>query len=199
MSRILIGTASWTDKSLIASGRFYPPKCNSPEDRLRYYASQFPLVEVDSSYYAMPAPQVAQLWAERTPPDFTFNIKAFRLFTGHQTAPAALPKDIAEALGRCEGKHLYYKDLPAEITDEMWRRFREGIEPLQALRASWLPSTFSSRRGSRSIPEASSTSRTASEQLPGTSSASSSATRRGSRASTRQRHSSSSASASSST
>jgi hypothetical protein len=63
VSRILIGTASWTDKSLIASGRFYPSKSNSAEERLRYYASQFPIVEVDSSYCAMPAPQVAQLWA----------------------------------------------------------------------------------------------------------------------------------------
>ena len=61
MSNILIGTASWTDKSLIASGRFYPPKCNTPEERLRYYASQFPLVEVDSSYYALPKPEVAEL------------------------------------------------------------------------------------------------------------------------------------------
>src|SRR6202163_140593 len=130
MSNILIGTASWTDKSLIASGRFYPPKCNSPEERLRYYASQFPLVEVDSSYYAMPAPQVAQLWAERTPPDFKFNIKAFRLFTGHQTSLAAFPKDIAATLGPQAKKNVYYKDLPRELTDEMWRRYREGIEPL---------------------------------------------------------------------
>ncbi|SRR6266478_10219858 len=81
--------------SLIASGRFYPPKSNTPEDRLCYYASRFPLVEVDSSYYAMPKPEVAQLWTERTPQDFTFNMKAFRLFTGDQTSTAALPKDIA--------------------------------------------------------------------------------------------------------
>ena len=103
MSTILVGTASWTDKTLIASGRFYPPKCNSPEDRLRYYASQFPFVEVDSSYYAMPAPQVAQLWAERTPPSFKFNIKAFRLFTGHQTSPVperATPGQSAERSDR---------------------------------------------------------------------------------------------------
>ena len=131
MSNILIGTASWTDNSLIASGRFYPAKCNSPEERIRYYASQFPLVEVDSSYYAMPKPEVAQLWAERTPPTFTFNIKAFRLFTGHQTSAAALPKDVAEALGPVEKRNLYYKDLPREITDEMWRQYREGIEPLK--------------------------------------------------------------------
>ena len=131
MAKILIGTASWTDKSLIASGRFYPPKCTTPEARLRYYSSQFPIVEVDSSYYAMPSPQVAQLWAERTPPDFTFNIKAFRLFTGHQTSPAALPKDIAEALGPIPTKNVYYKDVPKELTDEMWRRFRDAIMPLK--------------------------------------------------------------------
>jgi uncharacterized protein YecE (DUF72 family) len=129
--QILIGTASWTDKSLIASGAFYPPKCSSPEERLRYYATQFPIVEIDSSYYAMPAPQVAQLWAERTPEDFTFNIKAFRLFTGHQTSPSALPKDIAEAMGPIGKRHLYYREMPAELREEMWRRYREGIAPLK--------------------------------------------------------------------
>jgi uncharacterized protein YecE (DUF72 family) len=65
-----------------------------------------PLVEVDSSYYAKPKPEVAELWAKRTPPDFTFNIKAFRLFTGHQTTPAAPPKDTAEALGSVEKRNL---------------------------------------------------------------------------------------------
>jgi uncharacterized protein YecE (DUF72 family) len=131
MPPILIGTASWTDKSLIASGRFYPPGCSSPEERLRYYASQFSLVEIDSSYYAMPAASVAQLWAERTPETFTFNIKAFRLFTGHQTAPSALPKDIAQALGPIKTRHIYYKDFPRELLGEMWQRFREGIAPLR--------------------------------------------------------------------
>jgi len=129
--RILIGTASWTDKSLIGSGRFYPPRCNSPEDRLRFYASQFPIVEVDSSYYAMPDPRVAQLWTDRTPDDFTFNIKAFRLFTGHQTAPSALPKGIVEAMGPIGKKNIYYKDMPVELLTEMWRLYRAGIEPLK--------------------------------------------------------------------
>ena len=131
MARIVVGTASWTDKTLIASGRFYPPKCTTAEDRLRYYASQFPFVEVDSSYYAIPDPQVAQLWAERTPPSFLFNVKAFRLLTGHQTAPAVLPKDIAKALGPIANRNLYYKDAPAEIREAVWERFRLGLEPLQ--------------------------------------------------------------------
>ena len=64
---ILVGTASWADKSLVDSGKFYPPEVTSPEERLRYYASQFPMVEVDSSYYAMPLPATTQQWAERTP------------------------------------------------------------------------------------------------------------------------------------
>src|SRR5438045_5669758 len=112
---ILVGTASWTDKSLIESGKFYPPTAKDAETRLRYYASQFPLVEVDSSYYAMPLPATAQLWAERTPDRFTMNVKAFRLFTGHPTSPAVLAQDIQQALPPGDKRHLYYKDLPADI------------------------------------------------------------------------------------
>lgn len=132
IGNILVGTASWTDKSLIGCGRFYPPGCRSAEQRLRFYASRFPMVEVDSSYYGMPTPQNARLWAERTPPDFVFNIKAFRLFTGHQTQPATLHRDIQQALGPDLPRTLYYADLPPEIRDELWRRFIEALAPLQA-------------------------------------------------------------------
>ena len=129
---ILVGTASWTDKTLIACGRFYPPTCRTAEDRLRFYAREFPLVEVDSSYYGMPTPQNAQLWAERTPRHFVFNIKAFRLFTGHQAQPTALHRDIQRALGPDVPRTLYYADLPVEIRDELWRRFLEALAPLKA-------------------------------------------------------------------
>lgn len=128
---ILVGTASWTDKSLVGCGRFYPPACKTAEQRLRFYASQFPMVEVDSSYYGMPTPQNAQLWAERTPQDFVFNIKAFRLFTGHQTPPETLHRDIQQALGPDPARTLYYADLPPEIRDELWRRFIEALAPLK--------------------------------------------------------------------
>ena len=129
---ILVGTASWTDKSLIDSGKFYPATAKSPEGRLKYYASQFPMVEVDSSYYAIPVPAAAQLWAERTPLGFVFNVKAFRLFTGHQTQPRVFPKDIQQALGLPLTKNVYHRDLPAEIQQELWRRFFEAVEPLRA-------------------------------------------------------------------
>ena len=129
---IKVGTASWTDKTLIACGRFYPPEATTAEARLRFYASQFPLVEVDSSYYAMPAPNTAQLWAERTPNDFTMNLKAFRIFTGHQTSPTVLHKDLRGALGPTPKANLYYRELPTEIRDELWRRFIDALAPLRA-------------------------------------------------------------------
>ena len=115
MTEIHLGSASWTDKTLIDCGRFYPKDCKSSEARLRFYASQFPLVEVDSSYYGMPTAQNAQLWAQRTPDDFVFNVKAFRLFTGHQTSPIVLHKDLQLALGADAPKVLYYKNTPPEI------------------------------------------------------------------------------------
>jgi uncharacterized protein YecE (DUF72 family) len=131
-SPILVGTASWTDKTLVACGRFYPPACTTAEQRLRFYAQQFPLVEVDSSYYAMPLPQTAQLWAERTPPGFTFNVKAFRLFTGHPALPTTFPRDLQQALGENVPRSVYYEQLPGEIRDELWRRFLQALAPLQA-------------------------------------------------------------------
>jgi len=129
---VRVGTASWTDKTLIDCGRFYPTGCTTAEARLRFYASQFPLVEVDSSYYAMPSPSTAQLWAERTSPGFTMNVKSFRLFTGHQTSPTVLHKDIRAALPDPNKATIYYKDLPAELRDELWRRFIEALAPLRA-------------------------------------------------------------------
>jgi uncharacterized protein YecE (DUF72 family) len=129
---ILVGTASWADKSLVDSGKFYPPDVTSPEERLRYYASQFPMVEVDSSYYAMPLPATTQQWAERTPEHFVFNVKAFRLFTGHQAQPLVLPKDLKQALGKPLHDNVYYRDLPEEIQKELWGRFFAALQPLHA-------------------------------------------------------------------
>ena len=128
---VLVGTCSWTDKTLIACKRFYPPGCSTAEARLRYYASQFPLVEVDSSYYAMPSIDNSVRWVERTPHDFAFNIKAFRLLTNHPTQLAMLPKDMRAALDGADNTKLYYRDVPGELQRELWRRFREAIAPLQ--------------------------------------------------------------------
>ncbi|MGH6636773.1 MAG: DUF72 domain-containing protein [Opitutaceae bacterium] len=131
MRNILIGTTSWTDKTLVDSGLFYPGAAKTSEARLRYYATRFPIVEVDSSYYGMPSEHNSRLWVERTPEGFVFDIKAFRLFTGHQTSPAALPADIRKALGTIHNKNIYYRDVPQDAREELWRRFRLSLDPLR--------------------------------------------------------------------
>lgn len=126
MGEILIGTASWTDKSLLGSG-WYPKGITSAEDRLRFYAEQFPLVEVDSTYYFPPSEKNSELWAERTPPNFTFNIKAFSLLTQHPTKRDALYKDLEIGSDK---KSLYPKDLDPKVVDEVWDRFLSALVPL---------------------------------------------------------------------
>jgi uncharacterized protein YecE (DUF72 family) len=98
MREILVGISSWTEPTLIAGGKFYPPSAKSAEARLKYYAGRFPIVEVDSSYYGLPTEITAGLWVNHTPDKFIFDIKAFRLFTQHPAMPMVLPKDIREAL-----------------------------------------------------------------------------------------------------
>jgi uncharacterized protein YecE (DUF72 family) len=130
MGQILVGTASWTDKTLIASG-WYPAEANTPEKRLRFYAGQFALVEIDSSYYALPAEQTAAAWADRTPAGFTFNVKAFSLFTQHPTPVKALPTDLREAAEKTGKSRVYLKDVDPEVTGQAWDRFLAALEPLR--------------------------------------------------------------------
>ena len=152
MGQIRVGTASWTDRTLIESG-WYPPEANNPEKRLRYYARQFPLVEVDATYYALPAEQTAKAWAERTPPGFTFNIKAFSLFTQHPTPVRAFPADLRERAGQAGKDRVYLKDVDPAVAEAAWDRFLAALEPLRAA-ASWARSCCSSRPGSRSAGRA---------------------------------------------
>lgn len=129
---VLFGTAGWTDKTLTAPGVFYPSGSTSAEARLRYYASRFPLVEVDSTYYALPVRRMAELWVERTPADFVFDVKAFALMTGHPTELDRLPRELQDALPSelAETKRAYPKDIPAEVRAAVWRWFADALAPL---------------------------------------------------------------------
>jgi uncharacterized protein YecE (DUF72 family) len=131
MGNIAVGTAGWTDKTLIESG-WYPADASNPEKRLRYYARQFPLVEVDSAYYALPAERTAAAWAERTPVEFTFNVKAFSLFTQHPTPVKALPTDLREAAAKAGRERVYLKDVDPKVTAQAWDRFLAALEPLRS-------------------------------------------------------------------
>jgi uncharacterized protein YecE (DUF72 family) len=132
--RILVGTSSWTDPTLIKEGNFYPAGVSSAEQRLRFYASRFPLVEVDSSYYFPPSEQNSVLWIDRTPPEFTFNIKAYSLLTGHPTRPESLAKDLQGSVPeeQMAKRRLYRDKLPTQVVDEVWERFRSALMPLHS-------------------------------------------------------------------
>lgn len=129
---VRIGTASWTDPTMTAGTVFYPAGYKTAEERLQYYASQFPLVEVDATYYALPVARTAQLWRDRTPPDFTFDIKAHALMTGQPTETRRLPKVLREGLPAelAAKARIYARELPGELRDAVWRLFFEGLAPL---------------------------------------------------------------------
>jgi uncharacterized protein YecE (DUF72 family) len=133
MGDIKLGTASWTDRTLLESG-WYPPEADNPARRLRFYARQFPLVEVDATYYALPAEQTAAAWADRTPDGFVFNVKAFSLFTQHPTRISAFPADLRDTVtdSQEEGKQtVYLRQVSSDVADQAWDRFLAALEPLR--------------------------------------------------------------------
>jgi uncharacterized protein YecE (DUF72 family) len=131
---IRLGTAGWTDPTLTAPGVFYPEGVDTAEERLRYYASRFPMVEVDAPFYALPNARTAALWAERTPERFVFDVKAHALMTGHPTEVSRLPKVLRDALPDdvLAKRRVYPKDLPREVYDAVWGGFVDAMQPLVA-------------------------------------------------------------------
>ena len=123
-----LGTCSWTDRSLIQAGTFYPKGVSSAEARLRYYASLFPTVEVDSTYYSLPALDTTRAWVERTPQDFIFHVKMFRLFTLHWTEPRVLPPELRPLAP--DKKRFYLADASRELSEQLMQQFIGALLPL---------------------------------------------------------------------
>ncbi len=130
MSGIRVGTCSWTDPTMVRA--WYPPAVRSAADRLRYYAGFFDTVEVNSSYYGIPTPENARLWAERTPPGFVFHVKAFGMMTRHGVKPDQLPPPLREghAFELDRGGRILHPD-PA-LRAGSFELFSEALEPLRA-------------------------------------------------------------------
>lgn len=157
---VAVGTSSWTDPTLVRDTNFYPEDARSAEDRLRYYASIFPVVEVDSTFYAPPRPEVATAWVERTPANFRMEIKAFGLFTGHPVRRQALWADLRDAVAaeHAEKQNVYAKHLEPGALDEAWLRFEHAIRPLHAagklgaVMFQW-PPWFTAKRANREVLE----------------------------------------------
>jgi uncharacterized protein YecE (DUF72 family) len=132
VGNVYYGTSSWTDPTLLKSKDFYPPDAKKPEERLRFYAEHFPLVEVDATFYALPSERNAGLWAERTPENFVFNVKAFGLMTQHAVAVKSLPEPIRDMLSEetAAQARVYARDLPEDALNAVWDMFASALQPL---------------------------------------------------------------------
>jgi uncharacterized protein YecE (DUF72 family) len=132
---IKVGTCAWADAALIDDGSFYPKKSMSAEARLRYYARFFDTVEINSSYYAIPAARNVARWAERTPPGFVFNVKAYGLLTGHNPRPETLPDEVQAMLpARVPLTHrgeVQATALSGAAIETTFRLFRASLGPLE--------------------------------------------------------------------
>ncbi len=131
MQKIRVGTASWTDKTLIESGTFYPRQATTAEGRLRFYAEHFDTVEVDSTYYALPSERNAVLWARRTPPGFVFHVKAYSMLTGHPTLTKSIPKVLREEIPRKTLERAQVRDFPKEVVEAAFDMFQAALKPLK--------------------------------------------------------------------
>jgi uncharacterized protein YecE (DUF72 family) len=132
VGNVYYGTSSWTDPTLLKSKDFYPPDAKKPEERLRFYSQHYPLVEVDATFYALPSERNAGLWAERTPENFVFNVKAFGLMTQHAVAVKSLPEPIRDMLPEevASKERVYGRDLPEDAVNAVWDMFSAALRPL---------------------------------------------------------------------
>ena len=131
---IRVGTASWTDATLTKETDWYPKKSMSAEERLRYYASIFPMVEVDATYYYPPTEALTGKWVERTPDDFRFDVKAYSLLTGHPTRYDSVWPEVAGRLPEeyRDKRRTYLEHLPDDAVDRAFELFAEALLPLDS-------------------------------------------------------------------
>jgi uncharacterized protein YecE (DUF72 family) len=146
---VRLGTCSFADEGLVKS--WYPRGVSTPKARLGYYAERFDTVEVDSPYYHLPDPAVTGRWAQRTPPEFTFHVKAHATMTGHEPAEQAeafsafrTSLEPLELSGKLRGILLQYhprfkKTASAKVELEGVRELLDPLVPLVEFRhRSWL-------------------------------------------------------------
>jgi len=127
---IRIGTSGWNYPSGRGTwnGIFYPPSRGRAKgfDELSYYAEHFNTVEVNSTFYGQPRPEVTGAWAERTPPGFEFSVKLYQKFTHPKMFKQAYVKGVAAGDAGAEA----LLDTLAKPNQADLDEFRRGIDPL---------------------------------------------------------------------
>jgi uncharacterized protein YecE (DUF72 family) len=121
---ILVGTSSWSDPGFV---EHWYPKGLASRERLPYYAQRFEGVELNSSFYAIPATSTVERWAEATPDGFRFDVKLHKLLSHHSARTKDLPKDMRDEVESNERGRVL---LDAALVDEVSRRTLEAFAPL---------------------------------------------------------------------
>jgi uncharacterized protein YecE (DUF72 family) len=125
-SHILVGTASWSDPGFVE--RWYPPKMPAGE-RLPWYAQHFEMVEVNSTFYAVPDVRLVQRWCHATPDGFIFDLKVHRLLSRHSATVKSLPPTLQSMAGAdSKGKVT----LTAKLERALLQEVIASVEPLRA-------------------------------------------------------------------
>src|SRR4030095_7866981 len=117
--KILIVTASWSDPGFV---QHWYPKGMRAHERLGWYAQQFEMVEVNSTFYSGPDLRMVERWCAATPARFTFDVKLHQLFSFHSTVVKLLPPNLqqrAETDGK--GKVTPTPDLEKAMLDIFMR------------------------------------------------------------------------------
>ena len=96
MARHWVGTSGWSYAHW--EGLFYPKKLKRTE-WLAYYAERLASVEINASFYRLPREPMLSGWVARTPPEFVFAVKAWRVIT-HRKRLADCADEVATYLGR---------------------------------------------------------------------------------------------------
>lgn len=124
-----MGTASWTDPEFIKAGWYPDDVKNDAAGRLRYYAEHFPMVEVNATFYALPRHGTVQAWADRTPDDFRFHVKAHQVISGHAADPARLPEPLRD-LPYAADRRGRIRTPSRELRDAVIDALVEAVAPL---------------------------------------------------------------------
>src|SRR3954465_9590762 len=123
--RIVVGTSSWADPGFVEE--WYPQDLPARE-RLHWYAERFDAVEVNSTFYAVPAPRTVARWADETPDGFTFDVKMHKLLSRHSADLRSLPPEVREgASTNARGRVELTPRLEAALAD----RIADTVAPLE--------------------------------------------------------------------
>ena len=131
---VLVGTTSWSERSLVHETNWYPRRTMKAAERIAFYASRFPLVEMDATSRFPPTPDLARQWVERTPDGFTVDVQGWTLLCGGAALPDSLWEDLREEVRPelRDRRRLYLGHLSAAGREEAWARFAHALAPLVA-------------------------------------------------------------------